>query len=563
MDAPTKVRGALEAIGFAPTVTRRFDAYEGFVKVGKVSVKLEVEIPDYDFITRPIVRVLNEEALPNRLVAHMMEGAQLCYANPDTLLLDRYAPDRSIMAVIKQAEVTLSVLLHSNPTAEYMAEFASYWSTTRYHLIDDPRNNKSLVFGVCEFSVGPQCSIGGCTEKRLQSWTKDAGGKFKKFFSAPVVQAVGDIRPPPNTVNTFQGVVEWLEPQVHSSASLFDVAITGGKPFPALVVAAPNAIIGFQIERSNLIKQAEKKGFRKKALPALWKSKAGQLTLDRFKGTLATTDEITARNLDGTPPLKGKRIALIGAGTIGGYLARSLIQLGAGFDQRLLVIDQDTLQPENLGRHILGSKYLGRNKAKALAEALKADFPDVEVLAVSSPGQGSFARLNAYDIVVDTTGEETFSQALNAFAIASDVENRSFPPILHALIFGNGIAAQTYLSTRAPKKACYRCLKPDFTGDWRNSPVKPDAALAKLAIRACTYGTFTPFGVSASLSAAALASQHITDFFSDGYSGDLRTVQIDPTQSRSIPWKTVSQSKQCPACAADDTTTNIKRSSRT
>ncbi|AEI93091.1 ThiF family adenylyltransferase [Roseobacter litoralis] len=524
MDAPTKVRGALEAIGFAPTMTRRFDAYEGFVKVGKVSVQLEIEIPDYDFLARPIVRVLNEEALPSRLTAHMMEGAQLCYANPDTLLLDRYAPDRSIMAVVKQAEATLAVLLHSNPKAEYMAELASYWSMTCYHLIDDPRNNKALVFGVCEFSVGPQCLIGGCTEKRMQRWANDAGGKFKKFFSAPVVEAVGDIRPPPSTVKTFEKVVEWLEPQVHTSTALLDVVITGGKPLPALVVAAPNAIIGFQIEKSGLIKQAERKGFRKNAIPDLWKSKAAQLSLDRFKGKLATSEEITARNLDGTPPLKGKRIALIGAGTIGGYLARSLVQLGAGFEQRLLVIDQDTLQPENLGRHILGSKYLGRSKAKALAEALKTDFPDVEVNAVSTSGQSTFDRLTAYDIVVDATGEQAFSDALNAHALSCDAKMGSFPPILYALIFGNGAAAQTYLSTRGSEKACFRCLKPEFTGAWQNSPVKPDAALAKLAIRACAYGTFTPFGVSASLSAAALASQHVADFFSDGYSGDLRTV---------------------------------------
>lgn len=130
----------------------------------------------------------------------------------------------------------------------------------------------------------------------------------------------------------------------------------------------------------------------------------------------------------------------------GDYLARALVQLGAGQGAELLLIDHDSLEPENLGRHVLGAQHLSRNKATALADQLCSDFPDADLEGLNLRAQSAFDRLLGYDLVVDATGDEQFSDALNAFSLAKHKDGDRFPPTLFAMLFGNGLAAQTYLA---------------------------------------------------------------------------------------------------------------------
>ena len=70
--------------------------------------------------------------------------------------------------------------------------------------------------------------------------------------------------------------------------------------------------------------------------------------------------------------LRGKRVAIVGCGALGGFLARALAQAGVG---SLLLIDSDELSPSNVGRHLLGMAAVGQDKSPALAKKLYADFP--------------------------------------------------------------------------------------------------------------------------------------------------------------------------------------------
>ena len=64
---------------------------------------------------------------------------------------------------------------------------------------------------------------------------------------------------------------------------------------------------------------------------------------------------IVERNVPESPTLAGKRIALIGCGTIGGFLAELLVKAGAGMNGGdLALIDPEILLPQNVGRHRLG-----------------------------------------------------------------------------------------------------------------------------------------------------------------------------------------------------------------
>ncbi|WBU62278.1 ThiF family adenylyltransferase [Paracoccus albus] len=549
MNTWERVREVLAGHGFTLVPGSGRDRYQGQVKIGTVSVSLEIEITDYDFLDLPKIRVLKRDALPKRLTAHIVSDGTLCYAEKATFLLDRYQPDRSVASCLEQARTTLNTLLHGNPSSAYMTELAAYWSATPYCLIDEQSGLTRCVFGVCTFQNGPQILIAGKSEERLQAWTKKAGGTFSKTFEAPVVHAIDAIRPPSSGTLTLEGATNWLQSQTGSARSLVDLAIGTAKERPSLLIAASNAIIGFRAEKTALIKKSEQGGFRASALPGLWKKEAGRARLETFHCVPASHDEIMARNLDRAAPLTGKRLAMIGCGTIGGYLARALVQLGAGQGAALLLIDHDDLKPENLGRHILGARHLWRNKAVALADLLGSDFPDAQLEAVAAQAQGTFDRLAGYDLVIDATGDEQFSEALNGFALTRIGGAEPFPPTLFTMLFGNGLAAQSYLARWEKGRACYRCLKPRFEGEWRFNPLKPEARETGTAIRPCAQGSFIPYAVPASMQAAALAATHASEVFLDRYDYDLRTVQVVPSATTQVPLKNVERAKTCPACS--------------
>lgn len=70
--------------------------------------------------------------------------------------------------------------------------------------------------------------------------------------------------------------------------------------------------------------------------------------------------------------LRESKVAVIGCGAIGGFMAHALAQAGVGM---LFLVDGDELSPSNVGRHLLGMEWATSTKATATASQLKSDFP--------------------------------------------------------------------------------------------------------------------------------------------------------------------------------------------
>ena len=77
----------------------------------------------------------------------------------------------------------------------------------------------------------------------------------------------------------------------------------------------------------------------------------------------------------------------------------------------------DDLSWPNVGRHPLGAPALGRNKAEALAERLRADFPHLQIEAqacgLHQLLQSDFELLDAADLIIAATGSWGAESALN------------------------------------------------------------------------------------------------------------------------------------------------------
>ena len=70
--------------------------------------------------------------------------------------------------------------------------------------------------------------------------------------------------------------------------------------------------------------------------------------------------------------LSNKFVVVVGCGALGSAIARLLAQAGVG---NFRLIDDDALSTPNTARHVLGHPYVGKNKAKAMAQMLRTDFP--------------------------------------------------------------------------------------------------------------------------------------------------------------------------------------------
>ena len=127
--------------------------------------------------------------------------------------------------------------------------------------------------------------------------------------------------------------------------------------------------------------------------------------------------------------LLGATVVFVGCGSVGAPVACALAQAGVG---RIILVDPEILGWPNVGRHPLGATDVGRNKAEALAERLRTDYPHLTVehrpyglhQLIAQDGD----LLAAADLIVAATGNWVAESALNRWHVAQGRTR----PILYA-----------------------------------------------------------------------------------------------------------------------------------
>jgi len=245
---------------------------------------------------------------------------------------------------------------------------------------------------------------------------------------------------------------------------------------------------------------------------------------------------LAQRNMPNSKTLAGKNIAVVGCGTIGGYLSDMLVKAGAGTcGGKLTLVDFDFLLPQNIGRHRLGFPDLLSNKAEAMAKELKRLAPGAEIRAL--PVDVRHAQLGELDLLIDATGEESLGHWLCGH----------YPPptpMLSVWIEGPGTAVRALLRTKA-SDACYRCLwHSNRRGEFRSIT---DPLPAILAGHGCE-GLYVPFPASVSVHAASLGAEMTLDWVNGVYTPALRTRLIDRAQQLATPDCDPPRDRECPLC---------------
>lgn len=535
--------------------------YRGRITCVNSPVSLSVHLSDLDFMKAPSIKVENRGQLPRTVLPHISSSdGNLCYIEGGSTTLDRYDPAGTIVFCLRAAKRTLEDAISGKSAGDIAAEFFGYWGGAAFVDLPKAFNGDSAIESrIALFPDSPDVGVPVITPKgkiaeallrlhRRVSGRKDVETRPCTVLRFPIAFTVGQQTEnwPPSSL---AALLEWLGAHAAQFSNALRRAILGGQATSWLfLMRATNGDFLARVNLPPAYNTAEFTKTRRTNLPDfLLKQVPAEVQIDRQVGLPLGSDYIFSRNLEGQANLSNKKILLIGCGTIGGFLAQQLAQSGAGSGDSgdFHLVDEDLLSPANLGRHLLGIPYLAQNKAMGCRDFLIETIPYVSVRATAENVQRLWSQMPRYDLIIDATGDDATSYALNQCAIDGAP---NFPPVLFVGLLGNGAAAQALFYDGRGDHACFKCLKPVM-----NEPARYEVLREKTRVvhtLACGDSSYIPFSVSRSVQAASLALEMALSWVKGDLRHRFQGRVLDSTLATQVKDGNPSRSRLCPACRA-------------
>lgn len=488
----------------------------------------------------PRIRVELPQGAPD-VLAHIGADGHVCYAARGSLVLDIFDIAGQTLACLNRAEEVLDLSLRGEMDKDLEDEFFAFWQGDLCFLDvypGDPGTLDVLFAGRGDHDSHIAFVTNDVVRTRLKlkamSLTEDkllAGAAFRVRTSAKPKPLRRDW-PPPTVAPLlhWQGLLDSAARRNIERRLL--VACASGRRAALCVVDSPLTQYAFWVafEAANPTGRREAADVRVR----LYASKAYPMIAVRMDDRY-----VTQRNTPGRATLVGKKIALVGCGTIGGFLAELLLKAGAGLeDGELALVDPDILFPQNIGRHRLGLNRTLQFKALGLKEELSAGAPTANIRALLVKAEE--ADLSRFDLIINATGEEALGHCLTTILVRRGM----FIPILTVWVEGPGVAVRGLLRDTV-EGACTRCLS-----DVTRAPLFPvvnEPVPTELAGHGCE-GLYVPFPATVSIQAACLAAEMVADWTGGTPGPRLRTRVTKPGFTQAFPDADVARRHTCPAC---------------
>ncbi|MBI0059929.1 MULTISPECIES: ThiF family adenylyltransferase [Gilliamella] len=538
---------------------REFDTKLGIFRIGFSNIHTDMsQLPEAYLLALP-------EHLKKIRLPHLNANKSICYLDPETTNLNPIDAKRAIATCIQLIERIIGLWVSGDYKEEIEAEFSSYWEHENFSFImtDDPigiaaNYKRTNLDGneILETVIAKDIT-------EAQQWAKFRGAKsILKDYLAIIVYIRKSLYVPYETIwppQSFKDFLHWLDTIDRNALQnlIHKIANNIKKQHDIFIVLRKdNESIGIKILLSNAAKKMFEriKRKRKQKGQPLFKLQnvinvlSGMYFIEKFTRVEVadvSPDFLFQRNSLDDISLKNKKIALIGCGTIGGYSAHSLIQCGAGSGNGSLhLFDDDILTSGNLGRHILGVKYLKEIKSKALKHYLEEQGFSIEIY--HHPAKFTKNDMTKkWDIIIDVTGDETFSLLL-AYWFRTDRIN--YPcSIIHGWIDAYGKAVRILKDNK--EGGCYGCL---FT--YQNQERKERFPLFgknnipehNLKFKRKCGKTYMPFNSQPSLTLAGMIQTMTLSVINKDSSNFCQ--QSLTTDVRQYKAKKLTFSKNCPIC---------------
>lgn len=546
------VAQALAGRGFRHAYARSGYCFRGTVQIAGAATQVEVRLRDMNFTSLPTIRLVERPAGAHPYTPHLGADGGICYAVSDIVTPDVFDPGGQVLGYLDRAVEVIEQAMAGHFDEDLEREFFVFWGAESVLVDIDPIAVRRAHALLAKRTDGRHYTV-VLTEDATRSRKKLEMASYE-FFSRPdrLLTFTTSRQPrmlkdnwPPATVGQFLAWQRGLDK--HCARRIQDALLKDMRlrikarrlrpvrpadaELPEVVfvmIHSPSAWYAGAIIFPKAMDRSRRRlvdGLN--LLPTLLGSVFYPMRVQRIDDAYLAT-----RNTPGAGSLLGKRIALIGCGTIGGYLADLLMRAGAGLgDGHLALIDSGMFEPGNVGRHRLGFRSIYAYKSTALREDLLRAIPSANITnhvanAASLPGLGAF------DLVIDATGEEALSNHLN-----DQILERPFVSTVFCWIAGEGQSVHALLRD-CVETGCYCCVT-------RPRGVAGDGRGPEFAGEGCE-GLYVPFPASVSVSAAALAMEAVSAWANGTPSPRYRVRAISP-EIESFAYDPLRR-KECPSC---------------
>lgn len=165
--------------------------------------------------------------------------------------------------------------------------------------------------------------------------------------------------------------------------------------------------------------------------------------------------------------LAESRVGIIGLGSGGGFVALSLAMSGVG---NFVLIDSDNLEEGNVVRHVADLRYVGWNKAKAVADLMKNRNPKVNIDVREGRIEAHMDALDDLDIVVVAVDGEQVKYIINEALLKRRIT------AVYAGVYERGEGGDVVV-IRPYDGPCYACWSQELRAGFQQPVPGADGAL--------------------------------------------------------------------------------------
>lgn len=510
-------------------------------------------------------------ALDGQLIPHISQDQCLCYVeqmeadwDPNDLALLYTEINRQISHTLRNSVAAAERGDPGNPEIE--GEFGSYWCAgDTLYLLEEPNSQQILETWPVErkqpnkpiyreYVTTPPTSS---SRKQLANWmlqrnlTADDVQKplTTHYVKVKPSRLAGVMWPP----SSLRDCVKWLEEvDVNARNQLAGhLYATNIKRHVVILDVQHQDMLAFYVElhlKASGAKRSKKPHQQKKSsrLKAVVVSaKHASSNFQRLNVIKADRNTLLSRNSRRSESacLSDKRIALVGCGTVGGYLAPLLLRAGAGCDALFHIYDPDVLLPHNFSRHPLSASNFIRYKATELANQLLGSVHiATNIKGIPSRFQVTTSTLSQYDIVIDATGRPPLSKRL-AHVIRSMEDKR--PTLIHAFNEGNGRASKVFIDDGT---ACYGCLLSEPSMYRKGIDLRFEHIDQASEKHISCGSIYTPYDAAVSHITAGLAQQAVLTTLESPLEWNYSEHLLDGQRSKKP--RLIQSHQRCPICNA-------------
>jgi molybdopterin-synthase adenylyltransferase len=504
-------------------------AFEGSFAIEGKMVTMQVALPKRFPLEKPMFFLKNPKALG--FLPHIEKDGFICYSHDEGLLLDQSNPSGIIKEAFHRAEITLRDGILKRNQADFLKEFESFWSrqekTQRVDTLFSPSDTFEKMMVFMDEKTGKTVIVDNLdsgTKRYLQTLYKcDVLKDFRSYSGIYIPLREGtNIKPPAYwEFWDIKQIRKMIFDNITSSTKRKLNSYLKKRMFKRndreyVLISIPLEK-GQKILFGILFSDFKKRGNVKRSYPFQHPLKKAQSAFSITPLTIKRHDrEYLLNRTIGNNRLIGKKVTLIGLGSLGSRIAFELARAGV---TSFTLIDKDVLDVDNIYRHELGAKSLywrlenrfsTISKAEALTMELYNHFPNLnieyEIADVLDLMEEDRQLIINSDLIIVALGSPTVELYLNE----QFHQMGGAPPVIYAWLDPLGIGGHSLLTKNQQNGGCFRCLftHPDDANHLipnKASFAAPDQFFGK-TLAGCE-SVFTPYGSMDALQTAIIATR--------------------------------------------------------